>query len=49
MIGDVGSGKSSLLSALIGDMLSLDKQFYDDLKDKICDEEMLVKIKSHSN
>lgn len=30
VIGDVGSGKSSLLSALIGEMLSCDKQFYFD-------------------
>lgn len=27
IIGDVGSGKSSLLSAIIGDMLYLDRRF----------------------
>jgi len=48
VIGDVGSGKSSLLSALIGEMLSIDKQFYNDLKDKICDDKMLEQIKEHS-
>lgn len=29
IIGDVGSGKSSLLSALIGDMLHLDSKYID--------------------
>jgi len=29
IIGDVGSGKSSLLSAMIGDMLHIDKRALD--------------------
>lgn len=49
VIGDVGSGKSSFLSALIGDMLSMDKQFYQDLKNNNCDENLLEQVKGHSN
>jgi len=49
VIGDVGSGKSSLLNCMIGDMLCMDHQFFEDLKDKPCNEEMLEKIKSHSS
>jgi ABC-type lipoprotein export system ATPase subunit len=33
VIGDVGSGKSSLLNAIIGDLLYLDSDFISDNKD----------------
>jgi ABC-type lipoprotein export system ATPase subunit len=45
IIGDVGSGKSSVLNSLIGDLLFLEKDFYsvfknmelnDYLSDRIC-------------
>jgi len=37
VIGDVGSGKSSLLSAIIGDMLYLDQDFINKHKNKKID------------
>ena len=40
IIGDVASGKSSFLHALVGDMLSLDQQFVDDLGEKVLDEDL---------
>jgi len=37
IIGNFGSGKSSLLSAIIGDMLYLDKRFINKYKNKAID------------
>lgn len=41
VIGDVGSGKSSLLSALIGDLLYLDEGFVERYSDFPLTEEMV--------
>jgi len=49
IIGDVASGKSSFLYSLIGDMLSLDKDFVDDLKDKVLTEDLRKRVKAHSH
>lgn len=48
IIGDVASGKSSFLHALVGDMLSLDQQFVDDLGEKVLDEDLKKQVKAHS-
>jgi ABC-type cobalamin/Fe3+-siderophores transport system ATPase subunit len=46
IIGDVGSGKSSLLSALIGDLLHLPHSFMDQNEDRVVlkDEEFKKEI-----
>lgn len=45
IIGDVGSGKSSLLSALIGDLLHLPQEFVSQNSEKlISDEEFKQEI-----
>ena len=50
IIGDVGSGKSSLLNAIIGDLQYLDPEFMEDYKDnKIGEEEVIAKIKEETN
>ena len=50
IIGDVGSGKSSLLNAIIGDLQYLDPEFMEDYKDnKIGEEEVIAKIKEEIN
>jgi ABC-type phosphate/phosphonate transport system ATPase subunit len=41
IIGDVGSGKSSLLSALIGDMLYLDGKFISYKKERSIDSHQM--------
>ncbi len=48
IIGDVGSGKSSLLSSLIGDLLYLDPAFIEKYKDAPLNEEIIVDIKKES-
>ncbi len=48
IIGDVGSGKSSLLSSLIGDLLYLDPAFIEKYKDSPLNEEIIVDIKKES-
>ncbi len=50
IIGDVGSGKSSLLNAIICDLQYLDPEFMEDYKDhKIGEEEVIAKIKEETN
>lgn len=45
IIGDVGSGKSSLLSAMIGDLLHLDSRILESNKEAILmDDEHLKKL-----
>jgi ABC-type cobalamin/Fe3+-siderophores transport system ATPase subunit len=45
IIGDVGSGKSSLLSAMIGDLLHLDSRVLQNNKENILmDDEHLKKL-----
>jgi ABC-type lipoprotein export system ATPase subunit len=49
VIGDVGSGKSSLLNAIIGDMLYLDNAFVNENKDlNINDKFIAQSVKSYS-
>ena len=48
IIGDVGSGKSSLLSSLIGDLLYLDPSFVEKYKDAPLTEEIIEDIKQSS-
>ena len=45
VIGDIGSGKSSLLSALIGDMWCMETAVIDELQNKDLDSEVLKEIK----
>ena len=42
IIGDVGSGKSSLLSALIGDLMFMPAGQLDQLKDMIVSDERTI-------
>ena len=50
VIGDVGSGKSSLLNAIIGDLLYLDNEFVEMNKDlDINDKIVSMAVKSYSN
>lgn len=50
MIGDVGSGKSSLLSAIIGDLLYLDNVFVSANKDlDLSDPLMIQALKKFYN
>eukprot|EP00347_Sterkiella_histriomuscorum_P019725 403340529 len=48
IIGDVGSGKSSLLSSIIGDLLYLDPSFLNQYRDAQLNEELIEKIKQES-
>lgn len=48
IIGDVGSGKSSLLSSLIGDLLYLDPKFVMKYKDLPLNEEIILEVKKES-
>lgn len=50
VIGDVGSGKSSLLNAIIGDLLYLDNEFVEMNKDLDINEKIVsMAVKSYSN
>ena len=49
IIGDIGSGKSSILSALVGDLLYLEKDTYHVLKNKKIDEFLSAKVKQASH
>ena len=54
IIGDVGSGKSSLLSAMIGDMLYLESNFLQkhssrNLEDLVSSKIMKERVKEHAN
>ena len=42
IIGDVGSGKSSLLNAIIGDLLYLDSDFINDHKDDLVSNDVVI-------
>lgn len=44
IIGDVGSGKSSLLSSIIGDLLYLDPQFMHTFKDYPINETLIEAV-----
>ena len=48
IIGDVGSGKSSLLSSIIGDLLYLDPSFLTKYKDQPLNELLVQEIKRES-
>lgn len=48
IIGDVGSGKSSLLSSMIGDLLFLDPSFIHKYRDSDLNDELLEEIKKES-
>jgi ABC-type lipoprotein export system ATPase subunit len=48
IIGDVGSGKSSLLSSIIGDLLYLNPEFVHKYKDSPLNEELIQEIKKES-
>ena len=48
IVGDVGSGKSSLLSALIGDLLLLeDDQIFKYQGDKVLDKEERTRLREY--
>lgn len=54
IIGDVGSGKSSLLSAIIGDMLYIDQKFLEKhsnrkLEDDFASKTIKELVKEHTN
>jgi len=48
IIGDVASGKSSLLSALIGDMLPVNHTYFNDNQEQEMDKIFNEKVLSHS-
>jgi len=48
VIGDVGSGKSSLLSSIIGDLLYLNHNFLKNYRDHPIDEDIVEIVKKHS-
>jgi len=48
VIGEVGSGKSSLLSAICGELLAFNPDFYKDFKDRSLDEELKKNIMQDS-
>ena len=48
ILGDVGSGKSSILSALTGDLLYMEKDFYQVFKNIEVQQKLAEKISSLS-
>ena len=48
IIGEVGSGKSSLLSAILGDMIYLDQQMISSFKDQVFDTDFRHKLNNES-
>lgn len=48
IIGDVASGKSSLLSALIGDMLPVNHTFFNDYQEAEMEQVFNEKVLQHS-
>ena len=48
IIGEVGSGKSSLLSAILGDMIYLDQEMVDKFRDQVIDSDFRHKLNNES-
>ena len=48
IIGDVGSGKSSMLSAIIGDLLHLDRKFYENHMSEGLDNRLSEAVTFHA-
>ena len=48
IIGEVGSGKSSLLSAILGNMIYLDQQMISSFKDQVIDADFRHKLNNES-
>ena len=49
IIGDVGSGKSSLLNSLLGDLMCVGSEFLEENKHEKMGKEFYEKLKAHSN
>jgi len=48
VIGDVGSGKSSLLHSIVGDLLACDEDFYDTYQEYPMSEWFKESLREHS-